>query len=75
MKVREVKCPACGHGFMWMETVASLETIEYHLKETGELLPSGVCPKCEIKLVFLPHELEGAMTGDNRLIAQGIRGI
>ena len=29
MRVREVKCPSCGHRFMWMETVASLETIEY----------------------------------------------
>ena len=75
MRVREVKCPSCGHRFMWMETGASLETIEYHLKETGELLPSGACPKCETKLVLLPHELEGAMTSDNRLIAQGIRGI
>ncbi|SEA70003.1 TIGR02452 family protein [Pseudobutyrivibrio sp. ACV-2] len=28
MKVREVKCPKCGHEFMWMETVASLETID-----------------------------------------------
>ena len=75
MKVREVKCPECGHRFMWMETATSRETIEYHLKETGELLSSGVCPKCEIKFVLLPHKLEGIMTEDNRVIVQGIRGI
>ena len=73
---REVKCPWCGHIFMWNKNEGEgLRTHEYRLKETGEYLGNPKCSKCDIGMVVLDSVLEGIDPKDERVRSIGIRGI
>ncbi len=47
----------------------------YRLKETKEYVGDAKCPKCEKKMLVLPHVLEGIDVNDERIETIGIRGI
>lgn len=75
-KFREVKCPWCGHIFMWNETEREGIVIHHYiLKENGEYLGNPKCPKCDIDMVVLDHVLEGIDPKDERVEMRGFRGI
>lgn len=71
-KCREVICPWCEHRFMWLEGRECFRVTIYKLVETGEYLDSTKCPKCDEKVVMLPHILKGAAPGfDERIKVVG----
>ncbi len=73
---REVKCPWCGHVFMWnKDGKEGISVLLYRLRETKEFVKEAKCPKCEEKMVVLPHIFEGVDVNDKRIEAIGIRGI
>ncbi len=75
-KFREVKCPWCGHIFMWNENGwEDFGVRNYRLKETGELLGDPKCPKCDKNMVVLNSVLEGIDPKDDRIEISGERGI
>ncbi len=76
-KFREVKCPWCGHIFMWNENGWEERIVIYHyrLKETGERLGKTKCPKCDIDMIVQSSVLEGIDPKDDRVEAIGVRGI
>ncbi len=73
---REVKCPWCGHVFMWIENAEEGIVIYlYRLKETGERAGAAVCPKCGRKMVVLDDVFEGVDINDDKIEWIGVRGI
>ena len=73
---REVKCPWCGHIFMWNKHgQEGLVFHEYRLKETGEYVEQAVCPKCELDMVVLEHIFEGVDKKDDRIEDTTVRGL
>ena len=75
-KYREVKCPWCGHIFMWNENGGEgLVIHRYRLKETGEFLGNPKCLKCDIDMVVMNSVLEGLDPKDERIETIGVRGI
>jgi len=72
---REVKCPWCGHVFMWNKNGFDITIHEYRLKETGEVVKRTTCPKCSMEMIVMEHILEGIDIKDDRIEAFGIRGI
>ena len=75
MKVREEKCPICGHKSMWIETGVGGLTEEYYLKDSGKQLSVSICSACEVLVILLPNQLEGILSDDERIVIRGIRGI
>lgn len=73
-KCREVKCYKCKHVFMWMNEIETI-LYEYRLKENNELINIAACPKCDTRLLILPHVLEGIPEDSDKVIKTGIRGI
>ncbi len=72
---REVKCPWCGHIFMWNKNGEDRFTHLYRLKETKEYLGNPKCPKCGLDMVVLNSVLEGVDPKDERFEIIGVRGI
>ncbi|MCR4650381.1 MAG: hypothetical protein K5662_01365 [Lachnospiraceae bacterium] len=73
---REVKCPWCGHIFMWNKDGDEGPIVYmYRLKETKEYVGDVKCPKCEKKMLVLPHVFEGIDVNDERIETIGVRGI
>lgn len=75
---REVKCPWCGHIFMWEKHgTHAMESsfYVYLLKSTHEAVGEAVCPSCEIKMLVLEHVLEGIDPDDERFEKETIRGL
>ncbi len=72
---REIICPYCLHRFMFLKNPVELKCIEYIDKNTGEIVPDTICPKCNKTVIALEHKLEGVCTDDERINSQGIRGI
>ena len=58
---REVKCCDCGHIFMWSKDFEWPYNQAYKLKETGEIIYEAKCPKCNKRMLVLPHVLEGTV--------------
>ena len=75
-RYREVRCPYCGHVFMWNRSCreATVDHL-YKLKETGERVGEAKCPKCGTGMLVLNGTLEGLPTTDERVETVGIRGI
>ncbi len=75
-RYREVKCPWCGHVFMWNEMGREGSvTFEYKHKETGKLVEEAKCPACEKNMLVLDGVFEGIDVNDDRIERIGIRGI
>ena len=75
-KYREVKCPWCNHVFMWNKNGREGLIIHiYRIKETNEYVEEAKCPKCEEKMIVLPHVFTGIDARDERIETIGIRGI
>ena len=73
---REVKCPWCDHVFMWNKNGDEEPIIlMFRLKETKEYVGDAKCPKCEKKMLVLPHVFEGIEVNDERIETIGVRGI
>ena len=75
---REVKCPWCGHIFMWEKHGAhDLESsiFLYTLKTTGEEFVEAKCPSCERRMLVLDHILEGIDNDDDRFEKGILKGI
>ena len=73
-RYREVRCPYCGHKFMFMEGSGS-KTVEYYEIATGKLLQDTICPKCGGIVVAKDNLLDGLRPDDATIEAWGIRGI
>ena len=66
---RDVKCPWCGHTFMWDQRGDNTAfTQEYRLKETKEPLEEVKCPKCEMEMLVQDHILIGMDPEDERVL-------
>ncbi len=73
---RQVKCPWCNHVFMWTKDGGEgLILHSYRIKETEENVEEAICPKCEEKMLVLPHILEGIDTDDKRIEVIRVRGL
>lgn len=73
---RQVKCPWCEHVFMWNNNEREGLIVHlYRLKETKKYVEEAKCPKCQEKMLVLPHILEGIDTDDERIEVIGVRGI
>lgn len=67
-RYREVKCPWCGHVFMWnRDGREGLIIHEYRLKKTREFVEKAKCPKCDMDMVVLDHILEGIDIQDDKI--------
>lgn len=73
---REVKCPQCGHVFMWQEESRRLQQAwRYGLKATGEPVDDAVCPGCGTKMIVLKGSFVGVDIDDERFMRIGFREI
>ena len=67
-RFREVKCPWCGHVFMWNQNSwEGLKLHEYKLKSTGEYVEKTKCPGCEMEMLVLERVFEGIDLDDKRV--------
>ena len=76
-KYRQIKCPLCGHTFMWIE-YADLPP-SYHVygrKGLDEELGSTHCPKCNCEMIA-PHDLEIGLSVENENVElrDTVRGV
>ncbi len=73
---RKVKCPWCGHVFMWnKDEQERLITCIYQIKESRKHVKKTKCPKCEKEMLVLGGVFEGIDLNDNRVECIGVRGI
>ncbi len=68
---REVKCPQCGHVFMWeigprRPHPAIYIWIEYKSKATGEYAYEAVCPECGMIMAVAEKSFVGYDVDDER---------
>lgn len=74
----ELKCPCCGHRFVWYEGTDknSSGTLLYRRKGFKEELLSTPCPKCSVELAVLTDSHTGIPIQDDSIeVAAHIRGI
>lgn len=73
-KCRKVKCPCCGHEFMWMSGQSGQNTVyEYLDKESVKLLDDAICPDCGKVCLLQEGILTGLRADDQRIDKHGIR--
>lgn len=66
---REVKCPWCGHIFMWKKYNREGCCIkDYIFKPTGEIAEKTKCPKCDENMIVVNNILKGLDVDDSRIV-------
>lgn len=69
---REVKCPWCGHIFMWKKYEREgCCIVEYIFKPTGEYVEETKCPKCSEHMFVVDDIFIGLDKNDNRIALDG----
>ena len=60
-KFRQVKCPLCGHIFMWQKEPVFVGNsyCMYKRKGLNEELENAICPKCNLEMVVPNDSLKG----------------
>ena len=75
-KYREVKCPGCGHQFVWLVAPHGNSYYLYRRKGVDEELFSTPCPKCSLDMVIPDDVALGIDIKDNTVELRGsVRGL
>ena len=76
-RYRQVKCPLCGHTFMWREESYTGSSCDiFKRKGIDEELESTYCPMCSFEMVVAEDLLEGMDIQDKTIERiPSIRGI